>query len=867
MDRGEELSVFTDAIKNAIKPIKEHFTEDEKKRAAYALNLCMVSVSQIIDYNDVYILEQEYEAILNNLNLEMFPKDEALLSILKQLLDTITFFRIQEGDKEMIEKEYQHKMKNAIWNAVPNFGLIVSGGSAVNLAVSLASQVGIGYMNYRRAKSENKLDYDKQQWQLRRTAIDQFNGLRRELFDTAWRLADRYEFPDYYRLTERQIKQYNDILMDSDDIKRYERLTTIKDTFKAYPPFWYNYGNTANSISRNPALKLSDETREYYKNEALLHFDSYWENNKFALLREDHMSSACALEQIDLLDVENDRAKIEELIDKAISFSGNANDILQLCSMAYMRIGQTEKAANIFRILVNEDYNKIVNAQLLSGLYVNKLLAGDDVAVRSKYELLTTRVNPIYLYRMPRLGDYVSADELEKEFNETQEELLVSKFNAVIDCFVDKCSIALAKTIPGADIKEEYPDYYFSEESFDIRKNDLWELFLSKHKQKDKRNFCKLLKDSDYVENYFRIMNRIFNDIMELNCIKDRRILQEKISNTISSNAPMLNTISGLIDSESITIESLNWLLNFSSLRFYDEFISELKNQIYQTISEMKDMIRYSEADSKLRDFCVNHDIPEPDILINIGTDAKSEDGIINKYFDLQLLDTTKEAREKERQKYNKVEEIIRNYSKRIEEFTEGSEIYFHDSLEYNKYFENSKLKNHKEILQKAIAIYNDRSKDNADVLFTVDSVVPIIKNSVKAPITYKKLIEDENNKDKTSCPVVNGPEVNGPVVNGQVVNGPVVNGPVVNGAVISDSTEQLSASNNQQNTSSTSGVDDNQDGKPFGIKSLLKAGIKLSSPVVSLISNVMDVHDVKEIESLIEVLKPMFEEICSVEF
>lgn len=97
---------------------------DIKIRTAYALNLCTVSVSQIIDYNDLIVLEQEYETILNNLNIEMMPKDEALLKILKQLLDTITFFRIQEGDKKFIERDYQNRMKNAIWNAIPNVGAL-----------------------------------------------------------------------------------------------------------------------------------------------------------------------------------------------------------------------------------------------------------------------------------------------------------------------------------------------------------------------------------------------------------------------------------------------------------------------------------------------------------------------------------------------------------------------------------------------------------------------------------------------------------------------------------------------------------------------------------------------------------------------
>lgn len=84
--------------------IKRPEVNQEQIQAAYALNLCSVSVSQIIDYNDINVLSQEYEAILNNLNLEYMPKDEALLDIIKRLLETITFFRIQEGEKEFIEQ-------------------------------------------------------------------------------------------------------------------------------------------------------------------------------------------------------------------------------------------------------------------------------------------------------------------------------------------------------------------------------------------------------------------------------------------------------------------------------------------------------------------------------------------------------------------------------------------------------------------------------------------------------------------------------------------------------------------------------------------------------------------------------------------
>ena len=68
------------------KTVEKEYNDEEKLRAAYALNMCMVSISQIIDYDDLYILEQEYEQILNNLNIEMMPKDEALLKIIKQFI-------------------------------------------------------------------------------------------------------------------------------------------------------------------------------------------------------------------------------------------------------------------------------------------------------------------------------------------------------------------------------------------------------------------------------------------------------------------------------------------------------------------------------------------------------------------------------------------------------------------------------------------------------------------------------------------------------------------------------------------------------------------------------------------------------------
>ena len=186
-------------------------------RAAYALNMCTVSVSQIVDYNDAYILEQEYDTILNNLNLKQMPKDDALLKIISELLNTMTFFRIQDIKKSQIEKKYRQRLKNAIWSAIPSLSVVVS-GNPVAIAMSLATQIGSGYMNYRKEKVNAASDKKDAEIELQITAIEQLNALRRELFTTAWRLADEYDFDDdaYY-----ESDAYDDSFDDSFDDASY----------------------------------------------------------------------------------------------------------------------------------------------------------------------------------------------------------------------------------------------------------------------------------------------------------------------------------------------------------------------------------------------------------------------------------------------------------------------------------------------------------------------------------------------------------------------------------------------------------------------------------------------------------------------
>ena len=300
------------------------------------------------------------------------PKDDALLEIFERIIDTINSCYISAEDKKLIDAEYQNRMKNAVWSAVPHLGLIFATGNPIAIAMNLATQVGISYMNYRRNKAEYQQGREREYWQIEKSDLEMISGLQQSLFGTSWQLAKTYNFPDEYRLTNQQVKDYNSTLLEDDPIKRYNNLDFMKDKFKAYPHFWYQMGSTANSIYRSEDLDISDSTRTMYKGHAIECFEHYRKLNKFNLLRQDAITSAWALEYIDLLDLndENDREKAKELLEEAEAHAGTAKDVLELCAYAALNLGNYDDAIKLFKFLVNNDYNLEINARILSALLI-----------------------------------------------------------------------------------------------------------------------------------------------------------------------------------------------------------------------------------------------------------------------------------------------------------------------------------------------------------------------------------------------------------------------------------------------------------------------------------------------------------------
>lgn len=733
-----------DIIKRAIEDgrTSNTYSEEEKIRAAYALNMCMVSVSQIIDYDDMNVLDQEYEGILNNLNIEMMPKDESLLIIIKRILDTITFFKMEEGDKKMLEKEYQHQMKNAIWSAIPNIGVIVTSGNPAAIVTSLATQVGIGYMNYRRNKSQLELEKEKQLWKMQRSAMEQFNGLRRELFDTAWRLADTYNFPDEYRLTERQIHQYNEILMDCDLIRKYERLDAIKDKFIAYPPFWYHFGNTASLIADDEYLDLDDDVKKEFKDLAIANYRQYRVSNQQGLLREDPISSACALELVDLLDINADREEMEGLIDEAVRTSGNANDILQLAVMAYLKIDNQDKAIKILRILVNEQYNTVLNSQILSSIYVTRYMETQNVDIKRKYEILIRQVGEGYLYPMPELLDE-NIDELDKQFIETQKRILEEKYLLVMEKYIEKYTVKYGMIIPVMNEKGEIPYSYYLEEddAIDQRKADIRKIFASNKRSKEYKYYW---EDKEICNEIIDVLNSMFNGLCCLDPMSE--VVQNRLVRSLQENIvkskKRIEVIQSGIQNKKVDANLICDLLDIKFSSIIGDFLIDFNNEVKKYIEARESMQDFAIAESNLTEFCQNEGLPSPEKLYGKdGEEAQIEHKILEDRFSVDLFDTNFTLEELS-SVIEKKKELIRNAIPYLRTTALKVEIFSSDDPRTDRYFEsNKKLALDVVLKGRTLAILDDKEdKGDFDLIFTTKGIVPVRDGVVKKTVPYEEV-------------------------------------------------------------------------------------------------------------------------------
>lgn len=274
------LSVFLFAV-SVTSYCQEAASPDNKAtQAMLALNYCHTSLVKILAYEDRIVLDEEYNNIINNINLTTIH-DEEILTVLQNLMDTLTTYKLADTDKDILVKEYNKRIAAASYAAF-NFSFkdIVAGKNLKDLAIGIMTTLpetlfknvlnkalqgvmsggllGVGfvtmdslasmgdpYQNYRDNIEDYHEKLEREIWKLDKTTIQAVNETRKTFLQVYWKLMQKYNIPDNWRLTEKQIQRAIDVFKEQDVEKKLRLLEGIQQDFAVFPPFWYELAQTS----------------------------------------------------------------------------------------------------------------------------------------------------------------------------------------------------------------------------------------------------------------------------------------------------------------------------------------------------------------------------------------------------------------------------------------------------------------------------------------------------------------------------------------------------------------------------------------------------------------------------------------------
>ena len=291
---------------------------DNAMRAMLALNYCHMALVNILTYEDRVILDEEYNNIINNISLSAI-QDEEVLTILKQLMDTLMTFKLTEEQTTRLLKIYDQQVVNSVYatatrgtndvimalgvkqlieqlqptmptsildetiNGAPGGlpGLVIGVGSGFFKTILAGttppigyeiitfyalSKVGGLYQNYREHTQLYRQTLDEKLWKLDEQTLQAIHEMRKSFLEVYWTLMKRYNIPENLRLTEDQLRNAVEVFKIEDVEKRYRQLERLQQDFQVFPPFWYKFARTAQELGHlEEALKLYQKIEYEYR--------------------------------------------------------------------------------------------------------------------------------------------------------------------------------------------------------------------------------------------------------------------------------------------------------------------------------------------------------------------------------------------------------------------------------------------------------------------------------------------------------------------------------------------------------------------------------------------------------------------------
>ena len=370
-----------------------------------ALNMAAVSISRILSTQDRIVLDQEYQSIMNNLNLANIRSDPEITALYLKMLDIISRKRLRAEESSLLQARYDDAMKNRLASAVSSgmkMTAVLAGGErtgTLKFLGSIAAGVTSGYFAYQESGNKIRAGMAQDSWRLRAAEISDITEIQKQLLASSWSLSDKYNLPENARLVEKNIKDFHQTVGIQDSSQRLRMLRELERELRAYPPYWYY---------RAKAARESGNAEEGRK--CLDEFAGVWR----PVLRQDtYMLEVCKFRVSDLLsgDVSADNVRDEAVkyLDIAREHTPRSDWADNLfIGTAYYELGEKEKGIACVRVNIDFGHEKEISTAVLRHMQKGGLDAG-KLSEELKYLVNKNKVIPLKL--LPEISGTIGKAE------------------------------------------------------------------------------------------------------------------------------------------------------------------------------------------------------------------------------------------------------------------------------------------------------------------------------------------------------------------------------------------------------------------------------------------------------------------------
>ena len=280
----------------------------------------------------------------------------------------------------------------------------------------------------------------------------------------------------------------------------------------------------------------------------------------------------------------------------------------------------------------------MLNAQLLSSIYVAQYLHMPTEDIRASYEILSNQVGTDFLYPMP-LQPGANLAQIESEFLTTQKRILWAKYLQTIQNFVQKYVIKFGKLIPVPDFGKTYPDSYFvgSADAIQIRKYDLSKVFNNRRKREA---YYEMLREADISYGILDLLNEMFDNCCTLDIVTEslQSQLYDLIAEDIIQSKAKLNDFQAKLEAGTLNMMDIDSLLQLSLGTFTGRFFELLIAEAHRFVDTLHEMQEFAAAEENLSAFCVAANLPEPTIRLYVDSAENELAPTKKRQFDDRLL-------------------------------------------------------------------------------------------------------------------------------------------------------------------------------------------------------------------------------------